>query len=81
MSYYDVLYGVVLRLPGENGGKIIDNIDEITQQVGKALQKEFKDFYVMPYGMELVEDDKKLRILNRIEFVDDFSEEDDYYEE
>ena len=43
MSDYDVLYGVVLRLPGGNGGPIIKNIDEITERFGNAIKKEFEE--------------------------------------
>lgn len=75
MSDYDVLFGVVIRLPSENGVDINKNIDEITKRVGKAIQKEFKDFYIQPFGMELVEPDGNIRILNSIEYPVEYEEE------
>lgn len=77
MSDYDILYGVVLRLPGGNGGDIVNNIDEISERLGKAIQTEFEDFMAIPFGMELVEDDKKVRILNQVEYPKDYPETDD----
>jgi len=76
MSDYDVLYGVVIRLEGGNGGPLMKNIDEITERLGNAIKKEFEDFMALPFGMELVEADKKVRILNKIEFNDEYPEED-----
>ena len=76
---YDVLYGLIIRLPDENGAKIYKNIDEITRRLGEAIQKEFEDFYALPFGMELVEPDGKIRIVNRIKFDDEFPKEDDEY--
>lgn len=75
MSDYDVLFGVVIRLPSENGVDINKNIDEITERVGKAIQKEFKDFCIQPFGMELVEPDGKIRILNSVEYPVEYEEE------
>lgn len=81
MSDYDVLYAIVIRLPGGNGSDIYNNIDEITEKVGKAMETEFKDIYGVPLGMELVEPDGELRIINRLNWDTDYPEEDDTYEE
>lgn len=77
MSDYDVLYGVVIRLPGGNGGGIMNNIDVISERLGKAIQTEFEDFMALPFGMELVEADGKIRILDRVEYSMEYPEEDD----
>ena len=80
MGDYDVLCGVVIRLPGGNGGGIMNNIDVISERLGKAIQTEFKDFLVLPFGMELVEADGKIRILDRVEFSTELEgkDEDDF---
>ena len=78
MNDYDILFGVIIRLPSENGADINLNIDKITKRVGKALETEFKDLYVQPFGMELVEPDGKIRILNSVEYpVEPEEEEED----
>lgn len=80
MSNYDTLFGIVIRLPDENGAGIHKNIDEITNKIGELLKEEFQNFGVWPLGMELVEHDNKCRIVNKIhytEFDDDPSEESD----
>lgn len=74
MNEYDVLYGVVIRLESENGKDIDKNIDKITQRLGNAIKTDFEDFMVVPFGFELVEDDKKVRIINNIELTDGFPE-------
>lgn len=78
MNNYDLLYGVVLRLPDENGAKLHKNIDEITERIGKAIQTEFEDFMAIPFGMELVEPDGQLRIVNRVKYpvFDELEDED-----
>ena len=81
MSDYDLLYGVVLRLEGGNGAKLYKNIDEISKRLGEAINKEFQDFIAVPFGFELVEPDKKVRILNKIEYNDEFPETDEELEE
>lgn len=75
MSDYDLLFGVVIRLPGGNGAPIMKNIDEITEKVGKAIQSEFKDFFVQPFGMELVELDGHIRILDSVEYPVEYEDE------
>ena len=75
MSDYDLLFGVVIRLPGGNGAPIMKNIDEITEKVGKAIQSEFKDFLVQPFGMELVEPDGHIRILDSVEYPVEYEDE------
>jgi hypothetical protein len=77
MSNYDVLYGMVLRLQSENGKDISKNIDEITERLGEAIKKEFPDFMLLPFGMELVEPDGQVRIINRVEYPIELEEEDD----
>lgn len=77
MSDYDLLYGVVLRLEGGNGVALSKNIDEISKRLGEAINKEFSDFIAVPFGFELVEPDKKVRILNRIEYSDEIPETDE----
>lgn len=81
MSDYDLLYGVVLRLDGGNGVELSENIDEISKRLGEAINKEFSDFVVLPYGFELVEPDKKIRILNYLKFDDEITETDEKIEE
>ena len=80
MSDYDVLYGVVIRLPGGNGINLIKNIDEITQRLGKAIQTEFPDVYAIPFGFEVVESDGKVRIINKVEYPIELEDE-EYPEE
>ena len=75
MGDYDLLFGVVIRLPSENGVDINKNINEITERVGKAIQSEFKDFLVQPFGMELVEPDGQIRILDSVEYPVEYEEE------
>ena len=77
MSYYDVLFGVVLRLSSPDGKDIFKDIDSLNQQLGEAIKTEFTDFMVVPFGMELVEDDMQIRILNKINYDDELPEEDD----
>lgn len=77
MSYYDVLCGVILRLPSNNGGDIFNNIDEINQKLGKAVETEFTDFMIVPFGMELVEPDMKVRILNSVQYPVEHEEGED----
>ncbi len=81
MSYYDVLCGVVLRLPSNDGKDIFKNIEDISKQLGEAISKEFRDCMVVPFGMELVEDDMKVRILNKIEYNDEIPEEEEVDED
>lgn len=75
MNNYDVLYGVVIRLQDQDGTKINKNIDELTRRLGNAIKKEFDDFMALPFGFELVEPDGKVRILNKIEYTDEETEE------
>lgn len=75
MNNYDVLYGVVIRLPDKDGIELSKNIDEITQRLGKAIQKEFKDCYAIPFGFELVEPDGQVRIINKVEYPIELEEE------
>ena len=77
MSYnYDVLFAVILRIPDERGSKIYKNIDEITQKLGESIKtSEYENYAVYPLGMELVEPDKKIRILNRLKYDDDYFDE------
>lgn len=77
MSYYDVLCGVVLRLPSTDGKDIFKDIEDINQKLGEAISKEFTDCMVVPFGMELVEEDMKVRILNKIEYNDEIPETDE----
>ena len=81
MSYYDVLCGVVLRLPSKDGKDIFNDIEDINKKLGETISKEFTDVMVVPFGMELVEDDMKVRILNKIEYNDEIPETDDEVEE
>ena len=78
MSYYDILCGVILRLPSkDNGEDIFNNIDEINQKLGKAVETEFTDFMIVPFGMELVEPDMKVRILNSVQYPVEHEEDED----
>ncbi len=77
MGDYDVLCGVILRLPSNNGGDIFNNIDEINQKLGKAVETEFTDFMIVPFGMELVEPDMKVRILNSVQYPVEHEEDKD----
>lgn len=77
MSYYDVLCGVVLRLPSNDGKDIFNDIEDINKKLGEAISKEFEDIMVVPFGMELVEEDMQVRILNKIEYNDEIPETDD----
>ena len=73
---YDVLFAVILRIPDERGSKICKNIDEITQKLGESIKtSEYENYAVYPLGMELVEPDQKLRILNRLTYDDDYFDE------
>lgn len=73
---YDVLFAVILRIPDERGSKIYKNIDEITQKLGESIKtSEYENYAVYPLGMELVEPDQKLRILNRLKYDDDYFDE------
>ena len=72
MNEYDVLFAVILRIPDERGSKIYKNIDEITQKLGESIKtSKYENYAVYPLGMELVEPDKKLRILNRLKYDED----------
>ena len=77
MSYYDVLFGVVLRLPSPDGKDIFKDIEDINKKLGETISKEFTDCMVVPFGMELVEEDMKIRILNKIEYNEEFPEDDE----
>lgn len=77
MSDYDILYGVIIRLQDPDGIQLSKKIDEITDRLGNAIIKEFPDMMAIPFGFELVEDDGKVRILNKIEYNEDFSETDE----
>ena len=73
---YDVLFAVILRIPDERGSKIYKNIDEITQKLGESIKtSEYENYAVYPLGMELVEPDKKIRILNRLKYDEDYFDE------
>lgn len=77
MSYYDVLFAVILRIPSENGIDINKNVKNYSASVGNALiDQGYTDFGVYPLSMELVEDDMKVRILNRLEINNEIPEED-----
>ena len=75
MNNYDVLYGVIIRLEDPDGIQLSKNIDNITEKLGNAIKKEFDDFMALPFGFELVEADGKVRILNKIEYTDEETEE------
>lgn len=75
MNDYDLLYGVVIRLPDKDGIELSKNIDEITQRLGNAIQKEFKDCCAIPFGFELVEPDGQVRIINKVEYPIELEEE------
>ena len=77
MSYYDVLFGVVLRLSSPDGKDIFKDIEDINKKLGETISKEFEDIMVVPFGMELVEEDMKIRILNKIEYNEEFPEDDE----
>lgn len=78
---YDVLFAVILRIPDERGSKIYKNIDEITQKLGESIKtSEYENYAVYPLGMELVEPDKKIRILNRLKYDEDAFEDDELIE-
>jgi len=81
MSNYDVLYGVVIRLQDPDGVELSKNIDDITDRLGKAIVKEFPDMIALPFGFELVEPDGHVRIINKIEYYEEFSETDELEEE
>jgi len=79
---YDVLFAVILRIPDERGSKIYKNIDEITQKLGESIKtSEYENYAVYPLGMELVEPDKKIRILNRLKYDEDAFEDDELIED
>ena len=75
MSDYDLLYGLVLRLEYSRGIDLDKDIDKLSERVGEIIQKEFPDFILVPFGFELVEDDKKVRILNNLKWDDRFETE------
>ena len=77
MSYYDVLCGVVLRIPSKDGKDIFNDIEDINKKLGETISKEFQDVMVVPFGMELVEEDMQVRILNKIEYNDEIPETDE----
>ena len=77
-----VLFAVILRIPDERGSKIYKNIDEITQKLGESIKtSEYENYAVYPLGMELVEPDKKIRILNRLKYDEDAFEDDELIED
>ncbi|MBQ6099018.1 MAG: hypothetical protein IJL02_04055 [Methanobrevibacter sp.] len=76
-----MLCGVVLRLPSNDGKDIFKDIKDINKKLGETISKEFEDIMVVPFGMELVEDDMQVRILNKIEYNDEIPETDDEVEE
>ena len=76
MSYYDVLFGVILRLSSPDGKDIFNDIDSLNQFLGETIKTQFTDLMVVPLGMELVEDDMQIRILNKINYNDELPEED-----
>ena len=79
---YDGLLAVILRIPDERGSKIYKNIDEITQKLGESIKtSEYENYAVYPLGMELVEPDKKIRILNRLKYDEDAFEDDELIED
>jgi len=79
---YDVLFAVILRIPDERGSKIYKNIDEITQKLGESIKtSEYENYAVYPLGMELVEPDKKIRILNRLKYDEDAFEDEELIED
>ena len=75
MSDYDLLYGVVLRLEYGKGIDLDKDIDKISERLGEIIQKEFPDFLIVPFGFELVEEDKKVRILNNLKWDGEFETE------
>lgn len=74
MSYYDVLFAVILRIPSENGCDIYEHIHDHSKSLGNLIQEDYEDVGVYPLGMEIVEDDMKVRILNHLEMNDEFPE-------
>ncbi|MBP3225692.1 MAG: hypothetical protein J6M08_02080 [Methanobrevibacter sp.] len=79
---YDVLFAVILRILDERGSKIYKNIDEITQKLGESIKtSEYENYAVYPLGMELVEPDKKIRILNRLKYDEDAFEDEELIED
>ena len=77
MNNYDVLYGVIIRLQDPDGIQLSKNIDNITERLGNAIKKEFPDMMAIPFGFGLVEPDGKVRILNKIEYNEEFPEDDE----
>lgn len=76
MNCYDVLFAVILRIPSENGCDIYEHIHDHSKSLGNLIQEDYEDVGVYPLGMEIVQDDMKVRILNRLEINNETPEED-----
>lgn len=75
MSDYDVLFGVVLRLPDKNGAGIYKNIDAISEKLAELIKPEYENYLIMPFGLELVESDGVVRILDKMEYPVEYEDE------
>ena len=76
MSMYDVAFVVMLRLESNKCADIALNIEKYSEKLGDLIEEEYPNLIVAPVGMELVEDDGKVRILNKITYTE-FEEEDE----
>ena len=79
MNDYDMLFGVLNRTQSETGADISQKMStgEISKKIGELIKEEYPSFMVYPIAMELVEDDHKVRIINRLKYDDlmDYEEE------
>jgi len=71
---YDMLFSVVIRVEDTNGANVSKKMGDgtVAKKLGELLKKEYENFAVVPVAMEQVKPDKRLHILNHIEYNEDY---------
>lgn len=74
-----MLFGILIRTESGSGADVSRKMGngEISKKIGELIKEEYPSFMVYPIAMELVEDDHKVRIINRLKYDDlmDYEEE------
>lgn len=84
MSKYDMLFGMLIRTESDNGADVSRKMGngEISKKIGELIKEEYPNFMIYPIGMELVEEDKKIRITNKLRYdecLGEYEDEDEEY--
>lgn len=77
MNEYDMLFALLIRTESENGADISKKMGDggFSKEIGELIKDKYPNIMVSPIAMELVEDDHKIRVTNKLRFDDDYEED------